>query len=136
MTNETIASKLESIGRCVERITQNMPVSAQELAGDYDAQDIISINLQRAIQLAVDAAGTIIAQRGLKTPATMADSFRTLEKDGLLDSETTERLVRAVGFRNVSVHEYREIDWKIVYSIVTAHLDDFRTFVRVVSEQL
>ncbi|MEE8441029.1 MAG: DUF86 domain-containing protein [Spirochaetia bacterium] len=136
MTNETVSSKLESIGRCLERIVQHTPSSAEELASDYDVQDIVSINLQRAIQLAVDAAGAVIASHGFNSPSTMADAFRTLEKHNLLDNDTVERLVRAVGFRNVSVHEYQEIDWKIVFSIITMHLDDFRTFVRLVSEHL
>ena len=136
MTSETVSAKLVSIGRCVERIVQHTPASAKELAADYDTQDIVSVNLQRAVQLAVDAAGAMIARQGLTPPTTMADAFRILAKAELLSDELAERLARAVGFRNVSVHEYDEIDWNIVYSLITKHLDDFRTFVRVVSEQL
>ena len=133
MTSETISAKLVSIGRCVERVVQHTPASASDLAEDHDTQDIVSINLQRAVQLAVDVAGAIIAGRGLKPPATMADAFRVLAEAGLLSDELTGRLARAVGFRNVSVHEYEEIDWNIVYSLITKHLDDFRAFVRAVS---
>lgn len=135
MTSETISAKLVSIGRCVQRIVQHTPATAAELAGDHDSQDIISINLQRAIQLAVDVAGAMIARRALTPPATMADAFRILAKADLLSDELAERLARAVGFRNVSVHEYEEIDWNIVYSLITKHLDDFRDFVRAVTEQ-
>ena len=135
MTSEIISAKLLSIGRCVERIIQKTPGSASELATDHDRQDIVSVNLQRAVQLAVDVAGAIIADRGLESPATMAEAFRILAKAGLLSDELAERLARAVGFRNVSVHEYEEIDWNIVYSLITKHLDDFRDFVRAVTEQ-
>lgn len=135
MTSETISAKLVSIGRCVQRIVQHTPATAADLAADHDSQDIISINLQRAIQLAVDVAGAMIAHRVLTPPATMADAFRILAKADLLSEELAERLARAVGFRNVSVHEYEEIDWNIVYSLITKHLDDFRDFVRAVTEQ-
>lgn len=135
MTSETISAKLVSIGRCVQRIVQHTPATAADLAADHDSQDIISINLQRAIQLAVDVAGAMIARRALTPPATMADAFRILAKAELLSDELAERLARAVGFRNVSVHEYEEIDWNIVYSLITKHLDDFRDFVRAVTEQ-
>lgn len=134
MMNEIISAKLLSIGRCVERVVQHTPASASDLAADHDTQDIVSINLQRAVQLAVDAAGAIIAGRGLEPPATMADAFRILAKADLLPGELSERLARAVGFRNVSVHEYEEIDWNIVYSLITKDLDDFRDFVRTMSE--
>ena len=32
--------------------------------------------------------------------------------------------------RNTAVHAYQEIDWHIVYRIITKHLDDFRDFAR------
>jgi uncharacterized protein YutE (UPF0331/DUF86 family) len=37
---------------------------------------------------------------------------------------------KAVGFRNTAVHAYQEIDWEIVYRIITEHLSDFRDFSR------
>jgi uncharacterized protein YutE (UPF0331/DUF86 family) len=33
-----------------------------------------------------------------------------------------------IKFRNVLVHEYEEIDPKIIFEIVSQHLDDFRLF--------
>jgi uncharacterized protein YutE (UPF0331/DUF86 family) len=131
--SEIIAAKLVSIGRCVDRIVANTPESAEQLAADHDRQDIISVNLQRAVQLAVDAAGAVIAARQAAPPDTMAESFRILVRERVLDGALAERLARAVGFRNVSVHEYDEIDWNIVYSIITRHLDDFRGFVKAIS---
>jgi uncharacterized protein YutE (UPF0331/DUF86 family) len=50
-----------------------------------------------------------------------------LGENGALDIALANRLSRAVGFRNISVHEYQKIDWHRVYTIVTTHLDDFRT---------
>jgi uncharacterized protein YutE (UPF0331/DUF86 family) len=37
-------------------------------------------------------------------------------------------MAKSVGFRNTAVHAYQEIDWNIVYCIITEHLDDFRDF--------
>lgn len=128
MTRETVTAKLASIARCIERIRERTPETVADLAADADAQDIISINLQRAVQLAVDLAGVLIADRGLSPPSTMAEAFRTLEAAGLIDSDLSERLARAVGFRNVSVHEYEDIDWEIVFSIATRQVSDFESF--------
>ena len=42
--------------------------------------------------------------------------------------ELAERLRKAVGFRNISVHEYEKVDWEIVFSICTKHMSDFRAY--------
>ncbi len=43
-------------------------------------------------------------------------------------------MIKAVGFRNVAVHTYQNIDWEIVYSIVTKNLTDFVDFAKIINE--
>ena len=43
---------------------------------------------------------------------------------------------KAVGFRNIAVHNYAAVDWTIVHSIARNHLDDFSNFARRVSSRL
>ena len=45
-----------------------------------------------------------------------------------MSKENAEQLSHAVGFRNIAVHQYEDIDCKIVLSIITQHLEDFKTF--------
>lgn len=125
--------KVASIARCLRRIEKNSPATPEELETDYDAQDIVSVNLQRAIQLCVDLGAHIIAEQGLSAPTTMADTFSVLADEGIVDPEVAEPLRRAVGFRNISVHEYEKIDWQLVHRIITERLDDFRRFVKAMS---
>ena len=56
MVATVIEEKLESLRRCLARIRQRRPDSAQALLNDADAQDILSLNLVRAVQLCVDIA--------------------------------------------------------------------------------
>jgi len=49
MDRDLIEAKLESLRRCVERIASKTSASADQLAGDPDSQDIIALNLQRAV---------------------------------------------------------------------------------------
>ncbi len=58
----------------------------------------------------------------------MAESFTSLSEIGVIDEELAERMRKAVGFRNIAVHEYEKIDWDIVFSIITNHLDDFKRY--------
>ncbi len=43
---------------------------------------------------------------------------------------------KAVGFRNIAIHEYEKINWAIVYSIATERLSDFKVFAKIISELL
>jgi hypothetical protein len=49
MDRDLVAAKLESLRRCVERIAEKTPPASQELEQNADLQDIIALNLQRAV---------------------------------------------------------------------------------------
>ena len=134
MDEAVILPKLESLSRCMERIRHKTPDSAQALAADHDLQDIISVNLERAIQLCVDIAAHSLAERNTPAPQSMAESFDQLCNEGIIPQDLALRLRKAVGFRNISVHAYYKIDWEIVYAIVTQRLDDFSHFARCMGE--
>jgi len=136
MDNGVILAKLESLQHCVERIQSRMPSTVESLVEDYDLQDIISINLERAVQLCVDIAAHILADRNAPTPNSMAACFDELRKEGYLPEAVANQLKKAIGFRNISVHAYQDIDWSIVFSIVTTRLTDFSDFVRHINAKL
>lgn len=56
MDRDLVETKLESLRRCVDRIAGKTPASVDQLVQDPDVQDIIALNLQRAVQLSVDIA--------------------------------------------------------------------------------
>lgn len=128
MDTDLIDAKLESLARCMERLASKTPPSLEKLRDDLDAQDILSVNLERAVQLCVDIGLHMISTRSAPLPATMAGTFECLLAEGLLSDSTARALVGAVGFRNVSVHAYQSVDWSIVWSILQEDADAFRRF--------
>lgn len=130
MDQDVARNKLSSLERCIQRIRSRLPESHTALASDLDAQDIISVNLQRAVQLCVDLSLMIVADKGLPYPSDMAESFERLHDQGWISDATYAAMRAAVGFRNISVHEYRKLDWQIVHGIASHRLDDFRAFAR------
>jgi len=128
MDEAMLLGKLESLRRCLSRIEGKRPAAVAALKNDFDLQDIISVNLERAVQLCIDIGLCILSSRNLPLPGSMADTFRRLNAAGVLDSHIAGRMAKAVGFRDMAVHAYREIDWDIVFSIITERLDDFRDF--------
>lgn len=133
MPSDVIQNKLESLRRCLLRLEQKRPDSPETLVSDYDLQDIISINLERAIQISVDIASHLLAESEQKPPKTMGGTFTALSEAGIIDKNLAINLKRAVGFRNISVHEYQKIDWKIVYAIITNNINDFKEFMKSVN---
>jgi uncharacterized protein YutE (UPF0331/DUF86 family) len=136
MDEAVILSKLESLRRCVERVRSKRPESAQALTEDFDLQDIISVNLERAVQICVDIAAHVLAELDAPAPESMAESFDQLGKQGVIPDDLATRMRKAVGFRNIPVHAYHEIDWVIVFSIVTDRLGDFSAFARCIATKL
>lgn len=136
MNKELIYSKLDSLRRCIKRIEEKRPESIEKLSKDMDAQDIIVLNLERAVQQCVDIAAHLVVNSGLRAPSSMSEGFSALANAGILSEDSALRMRRAVGFRNVAVHEYREMNIAILYTIVTTHLNDFRDFSHAVVAEL
>ena len=128
MDKDVMLNKLESLRRCVKRIQDKTPPSSDALKENIDLQDIIVLNLERAVQICVDIGMHRISELETPVPDTMSETFKNLNRAGILDDAITERMVKAVGFRNTAVHAYQEMDWEIVYRIITEHLNDFRDF--------
>ena len=67
-------------------------------------------------------------------PTSMAAVFDVLHMQGILQTDLLNRMKKAVGFRNLSVHEYDKINWAVVYRILTDHLDDFKKFAAILNK--
>lgn len=92
--------------------------------------------LQLAIQAALDAASHIVSEQRLGEAATNGDLFRLLVGGGWLDASQLPALRAMVGFRNVLVHGYTEVDRAIVRDVVEHHLGDLLALVDAVRGRL
>ena len=124
---EIVFLKIESIEKCLKRIKgkeQNKEFNIE----DYDTQDVIVLNLQRACQQSIDLAMFIVAEFGLGIPKTSVDSFQKLLDEKIITKEIFENMKGMVGFRNVAVHQYQSIDYDIVEYVIKNKLSDFYDF--------
>ena len=128
MDQVILAQKLESLRRCIQRVEEKTPSDVSQLVQDPDVQDILVLNLTRAVQLCVDIGSHVISESDEVAPATMGDVFSTLEKLGAITPGTCQSMRKSVGSRNVAVHNYDVINWEIVFAICQNFLTDFRRF--------
>ena len=136
MDSDTVSANLGSLRRCIERVRARTPASVEALQADHDAQDILCLNLQRAVQRCVDIAAHIVSGSASALPTTMDGCFDTLSSQGVISETLAGRMRRAVGFRNISVHAYQTLDWAVVYAIATERLEDFLEFGRTMEKLL
>lgn len=136
MDRAVIEQKLEALRRCLQRIEKKRPATVETLQADEDVQDILTLNLTRAVQLCVDIGMHIIADLESTAPATMGETFDVLSQTGVLDRDLADQMKKAVGFRNVAVHNYGTIDWTIVHTIASLHVADFGEFAKAISRLL
>jgi len=119
---DVVLAKVATIDRCLRRIGEARdPARGLE---PQDREDVVELNLLRAVQAAVDLAGHVVATEELGLPAKLADTFTLLERQGLIPAELADHLRRMAGFRNVAVHEYATVDPEVVESIVQHRLGD------------
>jgi uncharacterized protein YutE (UPF0331/DUF86 family) len=123
---DLVLARIATIDRCLARIAEVRGERRQDLL-PVDVEDIASLNLQRAIQAAVDLANHIISTEGYGTPDSTAGVFTLLQQRGVLEADLATRLRKMVGFRNIAVHEYQTLDPAILESILERHLGDLRS---------
>ena len=134
MDQVILAQKIESLRRCIRRVEEKTPLTVEELIVDPDVQDILVLNLTRSVQLCIDIGSHLISGSDEPAPTTMGEVFTTLQTLNAITPSVCESMRKAVGFRNVAVHNYDVINWEIVFEICRKSLTDFRLFAKEVAD--
>lgn len=132
MENELVVfNKYAIIENCLKRINETYDGKLETLK-DFDKQDIIVLNLQRACQAAIDIAMYVISIRNYGTPQSGKGAFVILENKNIISSEISKNMQGMVDFRNIAVYEYQELDIDILKNILDEHLNDLLEFARCI----
>lgn len=122
---DALAQKAARLERCVRRAREEHQ-AASDFLRDHTRQDAAILNVQRACELALDMGNMVISHEAWGLPRSARDVFATLHERGLIDATHASALQHMVGFRNIAVHEYDELNMEIVESIVRTELDSLQ----------
>jgi uncharacterized protein YutE (UPF0331/DUF86 family) len=128
--------KAERVQHHVKRIKEKKPALLEEFLSQLELQEIILFNLQMAIQHCIDMASHVISDEGLGMPGSTNEMFYMLQDNGYIPQDLTEKMVAAVGFRNLLVHEYGKVDLEEVYRISHKHIDDLLLFLKALFKKI
>jgi uncharacterized protein YutE (UPF0331/DUF86 family) len=127
-----VLRKLSELERYLQQINEFSNITLQKYKADWKTQRIVERTLQMMIETCADIAGHIISDSGMRPPNTYADTFRVLFENNIIGMELFGILEKMAKFRNVIVHQYEEVDARIVIVILEKHLGDFEEFEKAV----
>jgi uncharacterized protein YutE (UPF0331/DUF86 family) len=119
-------NKAAIIERCIRRMRE-------EYESDPDLEsfthlDALVLNIERACQATIDLAMHVVAQSRLGIPQSSAEAFVLSEKARIIPQEQAVRMSKMVGFRNIAIHQYQDIDTGIIHHVMLHGINDFIAF--------
>jgi uncharacterized protein YutE (UPF0331/DUF86 family) len=133
---DLIISKAAVVRSHLDRIASKTDAGLEAFLADIDRQDVVAFNLHLAVENCIDIAAHIISENGWGVPGSASEMFYLLEKNGLIGADLTERMVKAVGLRNLIVHEYGRIELRLLFETVCRDLDDLNSYLAALFKSL
>jgi len=121
---EVLRRRLNRLDECLNILRRLRRYSAEEFLGNPERYGSAERFLQLAIEAVTDMGSHLIADLALGEVNWYSDIPRILVEKGYIDRDLGERWIRMLGFRNVLVHEYLDIDRRIVYEVLQQGLED------------
>ena len=130
-----VATKLEQIEQYHSELkSKQQSLSRDDVLRDTTEQRAVERMFENAIQACSDLAKHVAATDFGFDGDTAKEAIRVLGREDIIDEETTETLVAAVGFRNVLAHEYGRVDYGEVYENLQTGLYVYDTFSRQIAQ--
>ncbi len=127
---------LSSLNESLEQLKTKKNISLNEYKNNRDIQAIVERRLETAIQACIDIGNHIVSQENLGSPSNYGEIFSILIEKGVIDDNLGENLIKMAGFRNVLIHEYKDIIIEKVYDILQNRLSDFYSFAQIILNYL
>ena len=123
-----VLRKLAELEMYLQQVREYEHISVDEYRSDWKTQRIIDRSLQLMIELCMDIANHIIADKQLPVPTSYANTFEILQQAGLISRQLMKIAANMAKFRNILVHQYADVDATMVVAILHSHLNDFILF--------
>jgi len=133
---EFVQRKLHLIADDLERLLRFKDETLESLTSDDIKLAAVERILERIVMRAIDVNEHLISElssgKGRTTRLTYRDTFLTLSDLGTYDRSFAEQIARSAGLRNILVHEYNDVDRRIVHGSIESCLRDYHRYVEYV----
>ncbi|WP_158057959.1 type VII toxin-antitoxin system HepT family RNase toxin [Halorussus halophilus] len=130
MADERVVSKkLEQIEQYHGELkAKQRSLSRADFLRETTEQRAVERMFENAIQACSDLAQHVATNDFDFEGSASKEALRVLGQEGVIDEETMNTLVAAIGFRNVLAHEYGKVEYSQVYETLQTGLGVYDAF--------
>lgn len=128
---EVIRRRLEAVSENLEVLERLAQYEEDEFIADPEHYGSAERFLQLALEALLDMGSHTIADSDLGTVNQSRDIPRLFREHGYIDRALEEKWLRMIGFRNILVHAYLQLDRKRVHKVLRQNLEDIRALQRM-----
>ena len=133
---EIIRKRLNRLDEYLGVLKKIQKYSFKEFTAEPERYGSAERFLHLAIEAVIDMGNHVIADLELGTVNWYSDIPRLMAAKKYISSELEEKWTRMIGFRNTLVHEYIDIDRKIVYEVLQNNIEDLEELKRTFAQFL
>lgn len=133
---EVIRKRLNKLDQYLEILEKIKGYSFEQFVSDPEHYGSAERFLQLAIEVINDIGNHIIADETLGTINWQSDIPNVLFEKGYISNNSQENWIKIIGFRNILVHDYLDIDRKIVFDVLQNNLKDIYELRKIFSQFL
>lgn len=129
LNKEFVEKKVSLIEEDVKRLKDFGNMTAEEIFLNYEKQATVERLMERIIARAIDINQYLIRQLNKDViPQNYRQTFLILSDLGIYDEKFGERISKSIGIRNVLIHDYDKIDFKLLYSSISDCISDYTKY--------
>jgi uncharacterized protein YutE (UPF0331/DUF86 family) len=136
MDRKRVESKILLMLKYIHRLQEFESVTEEEYLNDFDLQLISERLIQLLVEAATDISSYLLVELHQVTPSTYVDSFILAGQNGIITQDLAATLSKSGGMRNRLVHNYDEINHKIVFLAISRALEEYSIYIRQINNYL
>jgi uncharacterized protein YutE (UPF0331/DUF86 family) len=136
VNKEVIHKRLTKLETYLNFLYESKRYSFDDFMADPERYGSVERFLHLAIEALNDIGNHIIADDALGMIESYRDIPTILAENGIIKQAQRESWIMMIGFRNTLVHEYIDIDRKIVYQVLQDNLGDIQALIQEFSKLL
>ena len=121
---EVLQKRLEKIEEYLSLLRGYQTISLEAFLADPEHFNSAERLLQLSIEATIDMGNHLIADMNLGHADYGTHIADILADKGLISRELAETWIKMIGLRNILVHDYLDVNHKIVYEIIQSKLND------------
>ena len=133
---DVLSSRLSALEGYLAELRPFRERSREDFVREPGLHHLAERLLHLACECVLDIAHHVISDEGLRHPEGYRDAMTVLEEERLLGPALAERLRAWMGFRNVLVHFYVDVDHGRSYDAIVEDLGDLEGFAGAIGRLL